>query len=97
MYVELLLFLSPILTMNSSAYNTCTAIFDLFMLITFQKSAGDSTSRMQFISSADGEWMKPETLDDLLALLAGMENNVRYQLVAGNTGKGIALNNISVE
>ncbi len=46
-------------------------------------------AKMQYISTSDGQWIKPETLDDLLALLSGIEDNVRYQLVAGNTGKGI--------
>ncbi len=51
------------------------------------KKAGPST-QMQYIASVDGEWMKPETLDDLLAVLDTIENGIKYQLVAGNSGKG---------
>ncbi len=43
---------------------------------------------MQFVDTVDGQWIKPETLDDLLALLDGIERGKTYQLVAGNTGKG---------
>ncbi len=48
----------------------------------------DGSARMQYVNTVDGEWMKPETLNDLMALLDGIEDGVRYQLVAGNTGKG---------
>ncbi len=44
---------------------------------------------MQYINSTDGEWIKPDTLDDLLAVLDSIESNVRYQLVGGNSGKGM--------
>jgi len=44
---------------------------------------------MQYVNTVDGEWMKPTSLEDLLAILGDMPSNVRYQIVAGNTGKGI--------
>ena len=50
------------------------------------RSAG--STRMQYVRSVDGEWMKPETLQDLMALLDGVEDGVRYQLMAGNTSVG---------
>ncbi|TRY76734.1 hypothetical protein TCAL_11871 [Tigriopus californicus] len=45
---------------------------------------------IQFIQSKEGnEWIKPNNLEDLLALLDDLAPNSSYRLVAGNTGTGI--------
>ena len=43
---------------------------------------------MQFVDTVDGEWIKPETLDDLMAVLDSVPDDQRYILIAGNTVKG---------
>lgn len=44
---------------------------------------------MQFVKTADGEWLKPESMNDLMALLSDIGPQTTYRLVAGNTGVGI--------
>lgn len=43
---------------------------------------------LQFIQSANGHWIKPDTMEDLMAVLNDFQPNVTYRLVAGNTGIG---------
>ncbi len=43
---------------------------------------------MQYITTEDGDWYKPETLDDLLALLSAVPEGVKHKMVMGNTGEG---------
>ena len=47
-----------------------------------------SGDRLQYIPTEDGEWFKPETLDDLLALLEAVEEGKTYKIVMGNTSEG---------
>eukprot|EP00095_Tigriopus_kingsejongensis_P005797 maker-scaffold88_size394946-snap-gene-2.26 protein:Tk05797 transcript:maker-scaffold88_size394946-snap-gene-2.26-mRNA-1 annotation:"hypothetical protein DAPPUDRAFT_313254" len=44
---------------------------------------------IQFIRADEGDWIKPHTLEDLLGVLADIQPNEAYRLVAGNTGTGI--------
>ncbi|XP_059083877.1 uncharacterized protein LOC131881124 isoform X2 [Tigriopus californicus] len=44
---------------------------------------------LQFIQSETGHWIKPDTLEDLLAVLDDFQPDETYRLVAGNTGTGI--------
>ena len=44
---------------------------------------------MQFIRTVDGDWAKPLTLDDLMAVLIQLPQGTTYQLVCGNTMKGV--------
>jgi xanthine dehydrogenase/oxidase len=43
---------------------------------------------MQFIKLMDGEWIKPKTVEELMALLDNVQPGTKYRLVAGNTGVG---------
>ena len=46
-------------------------------------------STLQFIRTVDGDWAKPLSLDDLMAVLAQLPPGATYQLVCGNTMKGV--------
>ena len=48
-----------------------------------------SKSTMQFIRTVNGDWAKPLTLDDLMAVLIQLPQGTTYQLVCGNTMKGV--------
>lgn len=43
---------------------------------------------LQFVKSSSGNWIKPETLEDLMAVLDDIKPDETYRLVAGNTGTG---------
>ena len=46
------------------------------------------SNQMSYVRSTDGEWMKPNNMDELLALLGDVQSGQKYRLVAGNTGTG---------
>jgi hypothetical protein len=43
---------------------------------------------MQFVRTVDGDWVKPLTMDDLLAVITQLPPDSSYRLVMGNTAKG---------
>ena len=45
-------------------------------------------NEVQFLRTGAGEWMKPENLYDLLAILNSFAPGHSYRMVAGNTGTG---------
>ena len=48
-----------------------------------------NNSTIQFIRTVDGDWAKPLNLDDLMAVLMQLPLGTTYQLVCGNTMKGV--------
>ena len=47
-----------------------------------------SSSEVPYVRSMDGEWMRPNSLDELMALLDDVQGDQKYRLVGGNTGIG---------
>ena len=43
---------------------------------------------MQLVRTIGGEWTKPNSLDELMALLDDIPQGQKYRIVAGNTGTG---------
>ena len=45
-------------------------------------------NQVLYSKTIDGEWMEPETINELLALIGSLPPASNYRLVAGNTGTG---------
>lgn len=62
---------------------------DLLLLLLQLLRSPPAANTMQLVRTADGDWVKPASMDELLGVFASMPQGETYRLVAGNTGVGI--------
>ncbi len=51
---------------------------------------GRMVSAIPRLQMMGNNWLRPESLDQLVKLLGSLGNGIKYRLVAGNTGTGIS-------